>query len=57
LSTLNIGTPDILIKENEGGGVMVTVRVRVPSLTLPDVTAAISECLGRFSFSHEILAE
>jgi fatty-acyl-CoA synthase len=55
LPALKSNMPDVLIKEDEGGRLMVTVLVHLPKSNLPVVTAEISECLGRFSFSHEVL--
>jgi fatty-acyl-CoA synthase len=56
ISAFKSNVPEVLVKEGEGGRLMVTVRLHLPPSNLPVVMAEISECLGRFSFSYEVLS-
>ena len=55
IPALKSSMPDVLVKEGEGGRLMVTVRACLSDSDFPVVAAEISERLGRFSFSHEVI--
>jgi fatty-acyl-CoA synthase len=47
---------DVLVREGEGGRLMVTIRASQKRHALPEMTASISEVLGRYAFAHEVLS-
>jgi fatty-acyl-CoA synthase len=55
LSCLDGEETDVLVREGEGGRLMVTVSTSHTYRELPTLTQAISDTLGRYGFAHEVL--
>lgn len=56
LSSLDGESTDIVVRDGEGGRLIVTVRTSQIHRELSVVTQSISEVLGRFDFAHEIIS-
>lgn len=48
-------SPDVMVREGEGGRLMVTVRLSGKSDEQPQLVRSISDILGRYGFAHEIV--
>ena len=55
LSSLDGESTDVVVRDGEGGRLMVTVRTSQIHRELSALTQSISEVLGRFGFAHEVV--